>query len=272
MKTMRSIKMMLIAVMMTIVTSASAMTYSQAKDQALFLADKMAYELNLTDEQYEAAYEINLDYLMAVNDYNDLYGYYWTLRNEELQSILSSWQYNAYVAATYFYRPVYRSNNSWVWRIYTRYAPTKFYEPRPKVYVTYRGGNNRNFYTSRTWNVPSRPNTTARRVVMNNNRNNNVGNRTFGNLTNDRVSFSCNNTRTVNILNNRTINIQNNRQTSQSRPTMQSMSNNRTFGNRQSDSTFGNHQATTSFGAHQTSAPAKMVASNGNTSGKFGRR
>lgn len=50
------------------------MTYSQAKDEALFLADKMAYELNLTDEQYEAAYEINLDYLMAVNDYNALGG------------------------------------------------------------------------------------------------------------------------------------------------------------------------------------------------------
>lgn len=48
----------------------------------------MAYELNLTDEQYEAAYEINLDYLMAVNDYDDLYGYYWTLRNQELQDIL----------------------------------------------------------------------------------------------------------------------------------------------------------------------------------------
>lgn len=261
---MKTIKMIMIAVMMTIVTSASAMTYSQAKDQALFLADKMAYELNLTDEQYEAAYEINLDYLMAVNDYNDLYGYYWTLRNEELQSILFSWQYNAYVAATYFYRPVYWSNNSWVWRIYTRYAPTKFYEPRPKVYVTYRGGNNRNFYTSRTWNVPSRPNTTARRVVNTNNRINNVGNRTFGNLTNDRISFSQNNTRTVNI--------QNNRQASQSRPTMQSMDNNRTFGSRQADSIFGNHQATTSFGARQTSAPAKMVASNGNASGKFGRR
>lgn len=71
MKTMKAIKMMLIAVMMMIVTSASAMSYSQAKDQALFLADKMAYELKLTDEQYEAAYEINLDYLMAVNNYKN---------------------------------------------------------------------------------------------------------------------------------------------------------------------------------------------------------
>ena len=251
MKTMKTIKTMLIAVMMTIVTSASAMTYSQAKDQALFLADKMAYELNLTDEQYEAAYEINLDYLMAVNDYDDLYGYYWTLRNQELQDILSSWQYNAYVAATYFYRPLYWSNNSWVWRIYTRYAPTKFYKSRPRVYVTYRGGNNRNYYTSRTWSRPARPNTTARRAVVNNSRNNTVSNRSFGRLSNDRISFSKDNNRTINIQNNRTINIQNNGQIAQTRS---SMTNSRTFGSR------------------QASASAKKITESKNTSNTFGRR
>ena len=59
-------------VMMTV--SATAMSYEQARQQALFLTDKMAYELNLTDEQYEAAYEVNLDYLMGVRAGNDLYG------------------------------------------------------------------------------------------------------------------------------------------------------------------------------------------------------
>ncbi len=49
------------------VSTASAMSYEQARQQALFLTDKMAYELNLTDDQYEAAYEVNLDYLMGVN-------------------------------------------------------------------------------------------------------------------------------------------------------------------------------------------------------------
>ena len=34
--------------------TAGAMSYSQAREQALFLTDKMAYELNLTDDQYEA--------------------------------------------------------------------------------------------------------------------------------------------------------------------------------------------------------------------------
>ena len=34
----------------------------------------MAYELNLTNAQYEDVYEINLDYLMSVNGRNDAYG------------------------------------------------------------------------------------------------------------------------------------------------------------------------------------------------------
>lgn len=249
MKTMKTIKMSLIAVMLTIVTTASAMTYSQAKVQALFLADKMAYELNLTDEQYEAAYEINLDYLMAVKDYNDLYGYYWTLRNQELQTILSSWQYNAYVAATYFYRPVYWSNKSWVWRIYTRYARTKYYKSRPAVYVTYRGGNSRSYYASRTWNVPSRTNTTAKR--LNTNSNNKVSSRTSGRLSNSNRTVNIQNNSTVNIQNNSTINIQNNRQTIQSRSSMTN-----------------SH----SFGSRQNSANTKLNSSNVNATSTLGHR
>lgn len=156
------------------------MTYSQAKDQALFLADKMAYELDLTDEQYEAAYEINLDYLMAVNDYDDVYGTYWTRRNLELRSILASWQYDKYVAAEYFYRPVYWSNNRWNWRIYNNYSYGKYYKPRPKVYVTYRGGNDKRYYTSRSWNKPTKR-TVARvkngkRTTVNRTKNANITN------------------------------------------------------------------------------------------------
>ena len=66
------------------VSTASAMSYEQARQQALFLTDKMAYELNLTDDQYEAAYEVNLDYLMGINTYDDLYGAYWRQRNADL--------------------------------------------------------------------------------------------------------------------------------------------------------------------------------------------
>ena len=70
------------------VASANAMSYEQARQQALFLTDKMAYELNLTEEQYEAAYEVNLDYLMGVNTQADLYGPYWERRNMDLSYIL----------------------------------------------------------------------------------------------------------------------------------------------------------------------------------------
>ena len=39
-------KMMLLAVMMVMTISANAMSYEQARNEALFLTDKMAYELN----------------------------------------------------------------------------------------------------------------------------------------------------------------------------------------------------------------------------------
>ena len=47
------------------------MSYNAAKNEALFLSDKMAYELNLTAAQYEAVYEINLDYLMSLNGHGE---------------------------------------------------------------------------------------------------------------------------------------------------------------------------------------------------------
>ena len=59
-------KLMILAVMMVMTISANAMSYNAAKNEALFLSDKMAYELNLTAAQYEAVYEINLDYLMSL--------------------------------------------------------------------------------------------------------------------------------------------------------------------------------------------------------------
>ena len=103
---MRRIVLTLIASLIVIGASTSAMSYEQARVQALFLTDKMAYELNLTEAQYEAAYEINLDYLMNVNTVDDLYGMYWSHRNVDLSYILYDWQYRAYVEAAYFYRPL----------------------------------------------------------------------------------------------------------------------------------------------------------------------
>ena len=138
--------------------TAGAMSYSQAREQALFLTDKMAYELNLTDDQYEAAYEINLDYLIGVNTYDDLYGPYWRYRNVDLSYVLLDWQYRAYCAASYFYRPLYFSDGLWHFSIYARYPHRDyFYFHRPTVYVSYRGGhswrqnNGRSWYSGRTF-------------------------------------------------------------------------------------------------------------------------
>lgn len=48
-----------------------ALPYEEARDRAWFLTDKMAYELNLSDAQYERAYQINLDYLLSIDRADD---------------------------------------------------------------------------------------------------------------------------------------------------------------------------------------------------------
>lgn len=131
-----------IVAMLTMTLATNAMSYEQARNQALFLTDKMAYELNLTDAQYEAAYEINLDYLMGVTSYDDVYGTYWERRNLDLSYILLEWQWNAFRAATYFYRPLYWSGGYWHFGIYARYPRRDyFYFGRPVFYASYRGGH-----------------------------------------------------------------------------------------------------------------------------------
>lgn len=128
--------------MLTTTMSASAMSYEQARQEALFLTDKMAYELNLTDEQYEAAYEINLDYLMGVTGRDDVYGTYWERRNLDLSYILLDWQWQNYIAATYFYRPLYWEAGYWHFGIYRRYPHRDyFFFGRPHFYATYRGAH-----------------------------------------------------------------------------------------------------------------------------------
>ena len=158
---MKRIIIALVAMFMMTFTTASAMSYEQARQQALFLTDKMAYELNLTEDQYEAAYEVNLDYLMSVDTYDDLYGAYWRQRNMDLSYILLDWQYRTYLNATYFYRPLYWNAGYWHFGIYARYPRRDyFYFGRPHFYVSYRGGHswrvngNRSWYHGRSFGGP----------------------------------------------------------------------------------------------------------------------
>ncbi|MGP1424247.1 MAG: hypothetical protein ACTTKM_09935 [Prevotella fusca] len=118
--------------------------YEEARQEALFLSDKMAYELGLSDAQYEAVYEINLDYLLNMQGERSLYGDYWARRNSDMFYVLNARQYNYYISEDYFYRPVYWYNNSYAYRVYNRYADRSYYyRSRPADYHTYRGGRNR---------------------------------------------------------------------------------------------------------------------------------
>ena len=138
--------------LLVLTVSASAMSYEQARQQALFLTDKMAYELNLTDAQYEAAYEINLDYLMGVRTVDDLYGTYWERRRLDFSYILLSWQYRAFCDAAYFFRPLYWDAGYWHFGIYARYPHRDyFFFGRPTFYVEYRGGHAWHMNGGRSW-------------------------------------------------------------------------------------------------------------------------
>ena len=135
--------MMILAMMMVMTISANAMSYNAAKHEALFLSDKMAYELNLTAAQYEAVYEINLDYLMSLNGHGDVFGIWWDRRNADLRFVLNSWQYDKYVALNHFYRPVAWKAGGWTFAVYSHYGRDRFFHAHPKVFVSYKGGHNK---------------------------------------------------------------------------------------------------------------------------------
>lgn len=113
--------------------AAKAIDYVEARQQAWFLTDKMAYELNLTPEQYDRAYEINLDYLMSLRTPNDCSGYYWQYRNADFRYILYDWQYNIYCTLDYFFRPVRWSHAAWYYPVFDRYRHGYYYFNRPTI-------------------------------------------------------------------------------------------------------------------------------------------
>ncbi len=127
-------------VAMAAIISASAMSYSQAREQAWFLTDKMAYELYLTAAQVDAVYEINLDYIMNVDFMGDIFGTFWERRTKELSYVLTRSQMHTFLATEHFFRPISWVNSSFHFVIYDRYPTrTHFYYSAPKVYTTYKG-------------------------------------------------------------------------------------------------------------------------------------
>lgn len=114
-----------------------AMSYDEARQQAWFLTDKMAYELNLTPEQYDRVYEINLDYLMSIRTASDCTGYYWSYRDTDLRYILFDWQYNLYRTLDYFFRPIRWICSGWYYPVCEHYRYGYYYFDRPTIYVSY---------------------------------------------------------------------------------------------------------------------------------------
>lgn len=283
----------LVAMFMMTFTTASAMSYEQARQQALFLTDKMAYELNLTEDQYEAAYEVNLDYLMNVDTYNDLYGAYWRQRNMDLSYILLDWQYRTYLNATYFYRPLYWNAGYWHFGIYARYPRRDyFYFGCPHFYVSYRGGHswrvngNRSWYHGKRFGGPhpgGHPRVGMRdgfnrgdygrgRSFGNLNRENRPQmnpNRGFGNASrpNNNAGFGNSNDRPQN---NGGFGNSNSRPNRGFGSSNSSTSNNRGFGNsnRQSYSSFGSGRSNI-FGGNRSSMSRSFSSGSGNRGGGF---
>lgn len=143
--------------LLTIGAAANAMSYKTARDQAFFLTDKMAYELGLSDDQYNAVYEINMDYIMALEVYDDIFGTYWTRRNNELRYVLTAAQYQYYMSLEYFYRPVSLVNRKFVFSIYTRYDKNRYFREAPPGYQVYKGSNryfDHSAYNGRTFGAP----------------------------------------------------------------------------------------------------------------------
>lgn len=143
-------RFIIVAVMALGVLAARAMGYNEARQEALFLTDKMAYELGLNQAQYDAVYEINFDYFMSVNSSKDIKGTYLSRRNYDINFVLTPMQYSKFYKADYFYTPAKWSNGV-VLKVYTRYTNrSKMYYPVPRSYRYYRGEHGKK-YNNISW-------------------------------------------------------------------------------------------------------------------------
>ena len=135
-----------------------AMSMSKMRQNARFLTDRMAYELNLTPMQYDDVYEVNYDFIDNVryimDDVVRGYGYavdryceFLDYRNDDLRWILSASQYRRFMGVDYFYRPIYTTASNWLFRIYRVYHDVNhFYFSKPHHYKSYKGGHYRTHF------------------------------------------------------------------------------------------------------------------------------
>lgn len=145
----------LVLAVMGITQMFANLSVSNVRNHARFLTDRMAYELDLSPVQYDDIYEINYDYIYHVNRIMDdvVYGYrdaidrYYDLlddRNDDIHYVLTTSQYRKFMAARYFYLPIYSTGRIWEFRIYTVYSNrTFFYYDAPRHFKVYAGEHSR---------------------------------------------------------------------------------------------------------------------------------
>ena len=150
MKKMTTIGMMIFMLSMSLPVM-GAMSISKMRQNARFLTDKMTYELKLSMMQYDDVYEVNYDFINNIryimDDVVRGYGYaveryyeYLDIRNDDLRWILTNSQYRRFMDVDYFYRPIYTTQNNWLFRIYKTYLDKNlFYYGKPHHYKSYKG-------------------------------------------------------------------------------------------------------------------------------------
>ena len=137
--------------------------YDYESEKIFHGTDRMAFELSLTQTQYNDLYEVNYDFFSGIDPYVsamarqeayalDAYYRYLDERNDDLRWVLSSAEYVRFMALEYFFRPVYILNRVCSLRIYQVYPNrTFFYFGRPAHYLTYCGGHSRRHLGGRSF-------------------------------------------------------------------------------------------------------------------------
>lgn len=134
-------RFLIFAIMALGALASHAIPFEEARREALFLTDKMAYELNVNEAQYEALYEISLDYLMSLSSSRDVKGTHLNRRNYDINCVLTPMQYSKFYKADYFYTPA-KWDAGVVQKVYTRYPDrSKMYRKAPYSYSVYRGSH-----------------------------------------------------------------------------------------------------------------------------------
>lgn len=151
------------ALCLCLVTANASITFGDIRVNARFLTDRMAFELHLNTNQYDDLYEINYDFFNSINPYIaeiaiadanavDAYYHYLDIRNEDLRWVLTSTEYARFITLEYFFRPLYRLNNTCYLRIYKVYPNRSFfYFNPPRHYLTYRGAHCRVHFGGRSY-------------------------------------------------------------------------------------------------------------------------